>query len=222
MTRRALVGAQLKDSLAMLRRCCGGSQLWPALKRDEQRTLNPLKRRRCGRRTPERLSDLHEYRVLRKTKLGCSQSLKIHAGKQQIKRRRIRTDIEMERTHGRNAEPVQRRDKRVRDVTLRKFDLRPGLQMILANLVELASFASSDRRLCQRRRLASKSKRRSCNGSSQKITPFHSSSQRIRYPSNTSRTSTMKNTSPPASFGDVTLKRIRVVAGPSSSPRTAC
>ena len=172
----------------MLRRRCGGSQLWPALKRDEQRTLNPLKRRRCGRRIPERLSDLHKDRVLRKTKLGCGESLKVHAGKQQIKRRRIRTDIEMERTHGRNAEPVQRRDKRVRDVTLRKLDLRPGLQMILANLVVLASFASSDRRLCQRRRLVSKSKRRSCNGGSQKFTPFHSSSQRIRYPPNTSRT----------------------------------
>src|SRR5271168_3997692 len=88
----------------------------------------------------------------------------------------------MESTHWRDSEPIQRRDQRIGDVALRKLDLRSRLEMILANLVVLACFAPSGRRLGGRRRRVSKNKGRSCNGRSQKITPFHSSSRKIRDP----------------------------------------
>jgi len=48
----------------------------------------------------------------------------------------------MERADRRDAKPVERRDKSVGNVALRKLDLRTGLQVVLANLVTLPRLAS--------------------------------------------------------------------------------
>ncbi len=80
----AFVGAELKDSLAMLRRYRWDHQTRPPFKRDHERAFDADETGRGRRRVPKRRGGLHKLLVLGQLQLGGHQRLQCGRGDKQV------------------------------------------------------------------------------------------------------------------------------------------
>ncbi len=133
----ALVGAQVEDALLLGWR----RQLGPAFEGDVEGALDALKGWRNGGSAPEGRGCLHEGSVFCQQEVSGDEGFEVGGGQQQVEDRGFRAKIELECADGRDAEAIERRDESVLDVGVCELGLRAGLEMVAAELVELAGLA---------------------------------------------------------------------------------
>ena len=83
------------------------------------------------------LGRLQEFRIFGQFQIECGERLYRRTGDQHIGLRCFRPEVEMERADGAHATASERRNERVGNVGVREPRLRPGIQRVAADLVEL-------------------------------------------------------------------------------------